>query len=237
LKVGFRTDPGRRREINEDSVLVNKELGLFIVADGMGGHKAGKVAGVIAVDEIRECMSAGLAPGKDLAALLDESVLTANRAIARSSVADPEWRGEMGTTVVAALLNGNRLFVSHVGDSRAYRINDRTIRQLTQDHTFVADWLREGRITPEEARIHPARHGLFMALGLEDDIEPATTEWSWDDFDCLLLCSDGLSDMVEDQQILDIVNGAADPQEACDSLVDKANENGGDDNISVIIIC
>jgi serine/threonine protein phosphatase PrpC len=237
LKVGFKTDTGRCRQVNEDTIIANEELGLFVVADGMGGHKAGKVASRIAVDEIQRFISKGMEEADNPKTLLDESLLAANKAIVSSSVEDPDRKSNMGTTVVVALFYGDRLLISHVGDSRAYRINDRTIQQITQDHSFVAGWVREGRLSPEDARIHPARHGLSMALGQEDAIILETTEWSWEDFGCLLLCSDGLTEMLEDHEILDIVDGSAGPQEACDSLVEKANENGGEDNISLIIIC
>jgi PPM family protein phosphatase len=110
------------------------------------------------------------------------------------------------------------------------------IKQLTQDHTFVAEWIREGSITPEKARTHKARHGLTIAIGIEEDIEPEITELAWNGEGALLLCSDGLTEALEDSEILDIVSTAATPQEACDALVKTANENGGPDNISVILI-
>ena len=144
---------------------------------------------------------------------------------------------EMGTTVVLRhSFRGNRALISHVGDSRAYMITNGAMKQLTHDHTFVADWVRQGSITVEEARTHESRHGLYAALGVEDGVEPETAEWPWDNCSCLLLCSDGLTDMVPDDQIMGIVNRSDNPQEACDLLVEAANEMGGTDNISVIIV-
>jgi len=235
LSVGFRTDPGAAKKTNEDSLHVDETLGLFIVADGMGGHNAGEIASHMAVQEISAYLRKGLKSKKNLTAVIQEAVAEANRAIFFTAAADPWWN-EMGTTVVMALFHGRSVFISHIGDSRAYMVKNLAIRQLTQDHTFVAEWIREGLITPEKARTHEARHGLTMALGIEEEIEPEITELAWNGEGSLLLCSDGLTEALEDSEILDIVSTAATPQEACDALVKTANEKGGPDNISVILI-
>jgi PPM family protein phosphatase len=235
LNIGFKTDPGRAKPTNEDSILVEESLGLFAVADGMGGHNAGEVASHIAVDRIADFVGEGLRSAKSRRKLIADAISRANEAIFLAGSSDPWW-SDMGTTIVAAILEGNSLLIAHVGDSRGYLIRGERIRRLTEDHTFVAEWVRDGSITPEEARTHAARHGLTMALGIEEDVEPAVAEWEWRKADRLLLCSDGLTDVLEDQEILDIVAGASDPAEATEQLVAEANKRGGPDNISVILL-
>jgi len=237
VKIGFKTDKGKAKDVNEDSLLVERDLGLFIVADGMGGHKAGSLASSIAVEEISAHVRDALDKAGDIRSIVEQSVLKAHTAILRSSRADPDWRSDMGTTVVVAFISEGEVVISHVGDSRAYKIKNGTIKPLTHDHTFVADWVLEGVITEAEARTHKARHGLWMALGVDDDVEPETTLWPWNEDWRLLLCSDGLNSMLEDEEILGIVKSAENPQEACEVLVERANERGGKDNISIIIIC
>ncbi|MGA8833262.1 MAG: SpoIIE family protein phosphatase, partial [Desulfomonilaceae bacterium] len=129
------------------------------------------------------------------------------------------------------------LVIGHVGDSRAYSIGKGRMKQLTQDHTFVAEWLREGRITREQARRHHQRHGLTEALGVMKDVEPEITIWPWAGHQCLLLCSDGLTEMIEDEEILTIIESAGNPQQACANLAAEANQKGGRDNITVILVC
>ncbi len=235
MEVGFKTDLGRSRALNEDNLLVDLELGLFVVADGLGGHKAGELASSIAVAQIASHVREQIGHGKETNVVIEEAIIKANAEIRRSGPTDLH-EAEMGSTVVLALLRGNRALISHVGDSRAYMITNGAMRQLTDDHSFVADWVREGVITVEEARTHEARHGLYAALGVEDGVEPETAEWPWDNCSCLLLCSDGLTDMVPEDQIEAIVNRSDTPQQACDRLVEAANEMGGTDNISVIIV-
>jgi PPM family protein phosphatase len=235
VEVGFKTDLGRNRALNEDNLLVDAELGLFIVADGLGGHGAGELASSIAVMEISNHIRNQIVQGQETNVVIDEAIIKANAEIRKSGLDNIDY-AEMGTTVVLALLSGNRALISHVGDSRAYMITNGAMKQLTNDHTFVADWLREGSITVEEARTHDARHGLYAALGVEDGIEPETAEWPWDNCSSLLLCSDGLTEMVPEDQIEAIVNCSDTPQQACDLLVEAANEMGGTDNISVIIV-
>ncbi len=235
MEVGFKTDLGRSRALNEDNVLVDLELGLFVVADGLGGHEAGELASSIAVVEIANHIREQIGQGKETNVVIEEAIIKANAEIRRSGPTDLD-EAEMGSTVVLALLRGNRALISHVGDSRAYMIKNGAMKQLTHDHTFVADWMRQGSITVEEARTHEARHGLYAALGVEDWIEPETAESPWENESCLLLCSDGLTDLVQDDQIEAIVNRSDTSQQACDRLVKAANEMGGTDNISVIIV-
>ena len=143
----------------------------------------------------------------------------------------------MGTTVALAFVRGDHLWICHVGDSRAYLVGDGRIHALTRDHTFVAEWLEEGRITPEEARTHHARHGLTMAIGVDNDVEPEVAEARWHNGMCLLLCSDGLTEMLEDSTILEIVQSSGDPDSICSGLVEDAKRRGGDDDITVILVC
>jgi serine/threonine protein phosphatase PrpC len=227
---------GRSREDNEDNLLVDTELGLFIVADGMGGHEAGELASSIAVVEIATHVREQIRLGKEVGAVLVEAIQRANADIIRSSPKDVDY-GEMGSTVVLALFMNNQLHMAHVGDSRAYRMRNGTMKQLTHDHTFLADWVKEGRITAKEARTHPDRHGIYAALGIDEDVEVEISRHSWDDESCLLLCSDGLTDMVDDEEIATVLRLIDDPQEACDMLVDRANKKGGEDNITVILVC
>ena len=236
MKVGFTTAHGRARPINQDSLLVDEDLGLFIVADGMGGHNAGEVASSIAVEEIANTVRDRLASGTEATRTIGDSIRAAHEAIFQNSQKKPEWTN-MGTTVVLALFHLDRVLISHVGDSRAYEVKDGTIKLLTQDHSFVAEWVRQGYITAQEARTHEARHGLTMALGVDDVVHTGVTDLPRNQVECLLLCSDGLTDVLEDAEILDTIRNADDPQEACDLLLQRSNEKGATDDITVILIC
>ena len=215
---------------------MDEVLGLFVVADGMGGHNAGEVASSIAVREVSTIFRAGLLVDRDLSILFEQSVLRAHRSIFDESMKHDDRR-DMGTTVTVAFVQEKYIWICHVGDSRAYLIGNGRIQALTRDHTFVGDWLEEGRITPEEARTHHARHGLTMALGVDDDIEPEVTRVTWQNGQCLLLCSDGLTEMLEDTTILEIVQSSGDPDSICSELVAQARRRGGDDDITVILVC
>lgn len=236
MKVGYKTRVGKKREINQDSLLVDQELGLFIVADGMGGHHAGEVASSIAVREVSQSIREGLVLDQDVSILLEESILRAHRSIFGDSMKNHDRR-DMGSTVVVAFLRGDHGWICHVGDSRAYLVGNGRIRTLTRDHTFVGEWLEEGRITSEEARTHRARHGLTMALGVDDDVEPEVREVIWHNGQCLLLCSDGLTEMLEDSTILEIIEDSVGPDAACQELVERARKRGGDDDITIILVC
>ena len=227
---------GRLRSENEDNLVVDPELGFFIVADGMGGHESGELASSIAVVEIATHVREQIRFRKEAGAILVEAIQRANADIIRSSPKDIDY-GEMGSTVVLALYVDNRVLIAHVGDSRAYRMHNGSLKQLSQDYTFLADWVNEGRITAKEARTHPDRHGIYAALGIDEDVEVEISQHSWDDESCLLLCSDGLTDMVNEEEIATILRLSDDPQEACSMLLDRANKKGGEDNITVIIVC
>ncbi len=237
MLVGFVTDRGGSKKENEDSFLIDKEKGLFIVADGLGGHNAGKCASSIATEEIALYLNEHLVSDRDARPILEQAVLHANSAIVRAAEADPEWRTDMGSTVVMGLFRGDRFFISNVGDSRAYLIRNGSIEQLSEDHTFVAEWVKAGIITAQEARNHEARRGLWMALGVEGDVEPYITERAWNGDSCLLLCSDGLTDVVEDHEMLRLVCSSKDPQTACENLLRRAKELGTRDHVTVVLVC
>ncbi len=236
MKVGYLTDQGKHRPSNEDNLHVDQDLGLFIVADGMGGHNAGEVASKIAVEVTSELVGRGLEAGKEVEEVFREALSNANRSIFEKASVNPAW-SDMGTTLSMAFTTDHKVVIGHIGDSRAYLIEKGKIEQLTEDHTFVFDWLKQGLITREQARSHQARHGLTEVLGVTDEVEVDVAVWPWEKNTCLLLCSDGLTDMIEDEEILAIVESASDPQQACNKLVTAANREGGEDNITVILIC
>jgi serine/threonine protein phosphatase PrpC len=235
LEIAYLTHPGMVRESNEDSLFVDNRLGLFIVADGMGGHKAGGVASAMAVKVVSQLVRTGIGGVRDPETLLRDSLLAAHEAVLALARSDNALC-DMGTTIVAALLTNDQLTIGHVGDSRAYAISEGQITQLTQDHSFIAEWIRDGIISKLEARTHKARHGLTMALGVDDDMDPDLCRLAWHETSCLLLCSDGLTDMLDDKEVLSLVDNAPSLHEACRELVATANEKGGEDNISVVLV-
>lgn len=226
-KFGSRTDVGAVREQNEDSLVVRPPL--FVVADGMGGHAAGEVASEIAVNTIEE-----LAPDHADAEALGRAVEEANRDIINAALAG-EGREGMGTTVTAAMLERNHLVIAQVGDSRAYLLHNGELTQLTRDHSLMANMIEAGQITPEEARFHPSRSVITRALGNDPDTVPDLYEINVEDGDRLLLCSDGLYSMLEDDEIAAVMRRVPDPQRCANMLVNGAIAAGGHDNVTVII--
>ena len=224
---GSRTDIGCVREQNEDSLIVQPPL--FVVADGMGGHAAGEVASEIAVNTIAEC-----APAHADAEELGKAVAQANRDIINAAIAG-EGREGMGTTCTAAMLEGNRLVIAQVGDSRAYLLHGGQLTQITRDHSLMANMIEAGQITPEEARVHPNRSVITRALGNDPDTVADLYEINVEDGDRLLLCSDGLSTMIEDDEMQAVMNRIADPQRCATTLVNGAIAAGGYDNVTVVI--
>jgi protein phosphatase len=223
-----RSDTGEVRPANEDSFLVRAPL--FVVADGMGGANAGEVASRAAV----ETFAAGLPQADGVGARLAEAVRAANRRINQESTADSSRRG-MGTTVTAALVGDGDVTLAHVGDSRAYLVRGAKICQLTQDHTLVDELVRQGQLTEAEAAVHPQRSIITRALGPEPSVEVDVTTHQVEADDVLLLCSDGLTGMVGDEQIFEIVTSAQSLAAASKALVDAANAAGGRDNITVLL--
>ena len=240
------TDVGLLRRHNEDSLFVDADLGLFVVADGLGGHAAGEVASKIVVDQIAKFIEQsanleitvpiGLCNNLSLNGnRLKVAIQLSDKAITENILLYPE-RDTMGSTVVACLIEGNRVALAHVGDSRAYQLTEHAIRQLTKDHSWIAEQVASGVLTLEEAKRHPFRNVITQALGNGSELEVEVQEFEIADSEAILLCSDGLSGMVPDDQILAIFNQAPDSKSAARDLVAKAIENGGEDNVSVIVI-
>jgi PPM family protein phosphatase len=224
-----RTHPGQVRRRNEDSYVLDPPL--FAVADGMGGAQAGEVASRLTATAFREYHEAdALPPDERLQSIIQE----ANRRIYERARADSDASG-MGTTVTAALLTGGRVTLGHVGDSRAYRIRDGELEQLTEDHSLVADLMRSGRLTPEEAEAHPQRSVITRALGTDPEVDIDTLSVEAEPGDVFLLCSDGLTTMVGDEDILGILEAAPTLDDAAKELVRAANTGGGEDNVTVVL--
>lgn len=224
---GSRTDIGCLRDHNEDSLIVAPPL--FAVADGMGGHAAGEVASEIAVDVLAEC-----APQHPDGEQLGRAVEDANRAVMQAA---HEGRGRegMGTTMTAAMLEGERLVIAQVGDSRAYLLHQGALQQLTRDHSLMADMIEAGQLTPEEARTHPNRSVITRALGSDEHLHPDIYEINVETGDRLLVCSDGLSTMLRDADIERTLCRVQDPQRCATQLVNEAIAAGGHDNVTVIV--
>jgi serine/threonine protein phosphatase PrpC len=227
--VGHSTDVGRMRQGNEDSYLIASNLQLFAVADGMGGHRAGEVASHAALGALAKVLK------EDPALPLTDAVGLANDAVYQMAVDDPSLQG-MGTTLTAVRMDGGAAILGHVGDSRAYLLRDGQLLRITEDHSFVDQLRREGRITEEQAATHPQRSILTRALGIEPGVVVDPGQIDLLDGDRLLLCSDGLHALVRDPVILDILRRHADPQAASEALVAAANAAGGDDNITAVVI-
>ena len=223
-----RTDVGRQRTANEDSLVVSPPL--FAVADGMGGAKAGEVASAVAVQAVESAGESEEPTEAQLAGIVRD----ANRRIYDLAVADESRRG-MGTTLTLAKVHGDEVSLAHVGDSRAYRMRDGELSQLTHDHSLVAELERSGQITAEAAEHHPQRSIITRALGPEPDVEVDTYTLAGRDGDLFLICSDGLTSMISDDEVGSILRSADSLDQAADALVRAANQSGGKDNITVIL--
>jgi PPM family protein phosphatase len=226
IEVGSATDIGRVRERNEDSLLVDPPL--YVVADGMGGHRGGQVASQVALETLEVLAKEGRGS-------LADHVRQANRAIWDRSVEDERLSG-MGTTLTAARIEGTDALIAHVGDSRAYLLRDGALRQLTTDHTLVDRMVKSGEITEEEADVHPHKNVLTRALGTDELVDVDEDSIALVDGDRVLICSDGLTGMVTEDQIQAILDNSDDPQQAADRLVKAANRAGGVDNITVVVL-
>jgi serine/threonine protein phosphatase PrpC len=222
------TDVGRQRDTNEDALLVSPPF--FAVADGMGGAKAGEVASQLATDSFSSEGEADETPEGRLARIARD----ANRRIYELASKDESRRG-MGTTLTAAMVVGREVSLGHVGDSRAYRLRDGRLEQLTKDHSLVAELERRGEITPEAAESHPQRSIITRALGPEPDVEVDTYTVPGRPGDVFLLCSDGLTSMVSDDEVASILRGAGSLDEGAEALVRAANQSGGKDNVTVVL--
>jgi PPM family protein phosphatase len=230
VNIGFATHPGRKRRHNEDSYVV--EPPMFAVADGMGGAKAGEVASGLAAAALREAGTDGRSGEERVTQLIQE----ANRRVFRRANEDRDASG-MGTTMTVALVEDGRVVFGHVGDSRAYLIREGSIEQLTDDHSLVAELVRSGRLTPEEAEAHPQRSVITRAVGTEPDVDVDTFTIEPEERDLFLICSDGLTDMVDDGTIIEAIERHRDDlDDAAKALVGAANRVGGEDNITVLLV-
>ena len=232
LRSGSATDKGMIRAANQDSVL--DDTTSFAVCDGMGGHAGGEIASAAAVDSLR----ASLATTTTAEGLM-EAVRAANQAVIDAGGDDPNLVG-MGTTAVVARLvgtsAGDRLLLANVGDSRGYLFHDGQLEQITEDHSMVAELIRDGRLSPAEAATHPQRHVITRVLGTSDHVDVDLFELNLISGDRVLLCSDGLINELEEEEITRVLDTVADPTEAAEDLVRRANAHGGADNISVVVI-
>jgi len=239
-----KTDKGLVRSNNEDNFYLDVQAGILVVADGMGGHASGEVASKMAIDLIRDYFKnihEGRAPiignyqedCSEITNLLGSAVRLANLAIFEAAGSDSKLQG-MGTTVAAAMLDSNKLSIAHVGDSRVYLIRSGNIEQLTDDHSVVYEQMRQSLISREEAQQSEIKNILTRAVGIAPEVEVDIDELTVMDGDVLVLCSDGLSTMVLDEDILSAIVATDSPGEACEKLINMANGNGGKDNITVI---
>ena len=230
------TDVGRTRTVNQDYVFsclepVGNLPNLFIVADGMGGHQAGDFASSYSVKKILESISLSLQ--KNPHKIFADAIRYANRELIEKAKANPELRG-MGTTVVLLTIVGEKAYVANVGDSRLYLMED-TLTQITVDHSLVQEMIKIGELTKESARIHPDKNIITRAIGAKDDVDIDFYEYRLKKGDVILMCTDGLSNMVEDNEMLHIVKCSRDVVEAVEQLIERAKEHGGSDNIGVIV--
>lgn len=250
MRIGYKSDPGKARELDEDCTAVvridvlceshPRRATLLIIADGMGGHNAGEVASRLAVkrttEEISNLMLREISPDSPeyVKKSLEMIIKDVNEYVLHIVEENPRYRG-MGTTLTVALVQGSSVYIGHVGDSRAYIVNEDRIEQITRDHSYVQELLDRNEITPEQARGHSQKNLITRAIGLYRDVEvDVDRKYIFGD-DYLLLCCDGLTDMVTDEEIHAVVLQNDDPQRICDILIQEANRRGGPDNISVIV--
>jgi protein phosphatase len=249
------TDIGQRRQRNEDSYLVNDKLGLYIVADGMGGHAGGEFASKIAVSTVEEIIRGedrekskvqdnhylDTAEGEQQSMgggveqeRLKDAINRAGNMIVRRAYEEPELKG-MGTTATVMQVVDGKAYFAHVGDSRAYCVRDGQIIQITEDHSLVHEQLKSGLITEEEAKTHQLKNIITRSVGVQEEVEVDTIVWQLQKDDLYLMCSDGLSNMIDDDEIGEVI-GKGDVEQGARELVDLANDRGGDDNITLILL-
>jgi len=247
LQTASLTDPGRVRDHNEDCIEARPEIGLFVLADGMGGYNAGEVASGMATSLIADGMADAWVfrdvdrlPREEAMALAErlvrEQIARANAAIFTTSQNNPECAG-MGTTLVVCLFYDNFMSVAHIGDSRLYRLRGEAMEQVTRDHSLLQEQLDSGLITPEEAKLSQNKNLVTKALGIDPTVEPELHVYETEPGDIYLLCSDGLNDMVEDEEIrLTLITLRSNPNLTVQQLVQAANDNGGRDNVSAMLV-
>jgi len=239
-EFSIRTDPGLARENNEDSVTVDEPTRLAILADGMGGYNAGEIASGMATTFIKSELGRWLAQAgrhanaKEVRRAMEICVDNANRSIFNAANSNPQYSG-MGTTLVVGVFQDGRLLLGHIGDSRCYRLRGSELAQITKDHSLLQEQMDAGLITPEQAAVSTNKNLVTRALGVEDAVLLDVNEHRVEPGDIYLMCSDGLSDMVDDAGIERILAGDVTLEEKAVQLVDAANANGGRDNISVML--
>lgn len=240
MRAYAKTDIGKAREMNQDFYYVSKEINgmrLCILADGMGGYKGGEIASSLATSAAKlfiEEKFVNIEPTtENIQNLIKEAMDYANRVVYKKSQENEEL-DQMGTTLEICILYGNKAYIGHIGDSRIYRIRRNIIRRITTDHSYVETLVKDGTITREEAFYHPRKNMLIKALGCTENIEPDITVKGFLADDIILMCTDGLTNMLKEEEIYNIINENI--EEACNKLIQRANELGGFDNISVIIV-
>ena len=237
MKTFSKTDIGMIREVNQDYVYVSDlPVGnfpnLFIVADGMGGHKAGEFASRFTVEVVKDELAKSTEEGPE--AMIRQAITSANQRLLETAKQDSKLEG-MGTTLVVATVIERTLYFANVGDSRLYLLNN-DIKQVSKDHSLVQEMVRLGGIKQEDAKNHPDKNIITRAIGAKEQVEVDFYEYRLKKGDIVLMCTDGLSNMVEDTEILHIVKGSRDIVEAVEELINKANENGGKDNIGIVAV-
>lgn len=248
LEFAAKTDTGLVRPHNEDAITINPQAGFAVLADGMGGYSAGEVASGIAITVTSQLLEEGLSlfqpeqaeprppQSREVHQILDEAIHHANEAILAAAAAEPQYQG-MGTTIVAAVLHHDKITVAHVGDSRAYRFRNGELIQITRDHSLLQEQIDAGIISPEWAPYAQNRNLVTRALGVAPVVEVEIRHYSTEPGDIYLLCSDGMSDMLLAEEIGEmLVQHQSNLEETSNALVQRSNDNGGRDNISVILI-
>jgi len=233
FQVAYKTDVGIKRANNQDTIKFSDDLNCFIVADGMGGHLAGEIASQLAVKTIEDYLIAHL-ESDDVEDCIRSAISQANKDVYLKSLDNVDYRG-MGTTCSMVVLKDKKIHIGHVGDSRIYFVNQSGIDQITTDHSLVESLVENGEITREEARHHPKRHVITRAIGTDPTVEVDYAKFDADTILKIVICSDGLTEKVEDLEILKTINTHT-IDESVNVLVELANDRGGSDNISVILI-
>ncbi len=237
MRAYAKTDVGSKRAVNQDYMYCSENSvgsfhNLFIVADGMGGHKAGDYASKLCVEQMVQSIEKS--EHKTPVSLFEEAVDAANGAVYSESQEHEEYEG-MGTTLVACTMQEDTLYVANIGDSRLYLLRDDDIMQITEDHSLVEEMVKQGNITESEARVHPQKNIITRAVGIDQAVQADFFEVEIYPDDIIMLCSDGLSNMIEDEDMEYIVKHSKSLQDAGETLVARANENGGSDNITVVL--
>jgi protein phosphatase len=240
ISWGAATHKGKVREENEDKFLAEPQLGMFLVSDGMGGHRGGKLASKIVVEDLPVMIETGLdklrvGSPNTIKSLLYRSIAEQSRQLRLEGTSETGFP-DMGATLVTVLLKNKRCFAANLGDSRAYRFRKDRLSQLTRDHSVVSDLVMEGLIGPEEAKHHVDRGQITSYVGMEDEPQPYVRSFRLKKDDRLLLCTDGLTDLVDDKDIAAVLRRQPDPRTVCEELIDAANAAGGHDNVTVVTV-